>query len=401
MISAKTAQFNRVSFSVAILTAVTGVAGVASAEEGVVKGTAVAPSIPSKTRVVHIGLTDVTSVAARKGWFAEEFAKYNAKPDMVLVTSYGATGIEAALLDRGDLHITQRMAYPALQHRVNGLDAVIIWQGVNPNPRRATTIVLADSNINSVADIKGKSFGSSLVGCPYYASLEALRNQGVTVDTDFQKGDARFINITGAAATSAFLAGRIDAYGTHPATSTTASLYIQKQVKEVSTAVPDGVYVTAGGRAEYFAMRKWAIENPDLVKAFLVVWDRTVRWLAADNGAHMAEAATIAARELRISKAVALYDLKDESTISWNFGVTSYQDVVDSIKKFQSYQIKVKDPFYTKNHLTDKEIEAFVDRRFFAGGEYFVDTSAKGKGTAEVVPNGKSQAERQVTANLR
>ena len=389
------------SLSVATLALLAGMAGVASAEEGVVKGTAVAPTVPSKTRVVHIGLTDVTSVAAKKGWFAEEFAKYNAKPDMVLVTSYGGTGIEAALLDRGDLHITQRMAYPALQHRVNGLDAVIIWQGVNPNPRRATTIVLADSNINTVADLKGKSFGSSLVGCPYYASLEALRNQGVTVDTDFQKGDARFINITGAAATSAFLAGRFEASGIHPATSTTASLYIQKQVKELSTAVPDGIYVTAGGRAQYFAMRKWANENPDLVKAFLVVWDRTVRWLEAENGAHMSEAATIAARELRISKALALYGLKDESTISYSYGVTSYQDAVDSIKKFQSYQIAVKDPFYTKHHLTDKEIEAFVDRRFFAGGEYFVDTSRNAKGTAELVPNAKTAAERQVAAGPR
>jgi sulfonate transport system substrate-binding protein len=390
-----------VGWSLGMLVMLLGTSSVGQAEESVTKGTTVAPNIPSKARVVHIALTDVTAVAAKKGWFDEEFAKYNAKADMVLTTSYGGTGIEASLLDRGDLHITQRMAYPALQHRVNGLDAVIIWQGANPHPRRATTVVLADSDIKSVADLKGKSFGSSLVGCPYYASLEALRNQGLTVDTDFQKGDARFINITGAAATSAFLAGRIDAAGIHPATSTTASLYIQKQVKELATAVPDGIYVTAGGRAEYFAMRKWAIENPDLVKAFLVVWDRTVRWLESDNRSHLPEAATIASREMRISKALALYGLKDESTISYSWGVTNYKDVVDSIKKFQNYQISVKDPFYTKHHLTDKEIEAFVDRRFFAGGEYFVDTSKERKTTAEIVPDGKSQAERQVAVGRR
>jgi sulfonate transport system substrate-binding protein len=48
---------------------------------------------------------------------------------------------------------------------------------------------------------------------------------------------------------------------------------------------------------------------------------------------------------------------------------------VDSIKKFQSWNIANKDPFYTKHHLSDKEIEAFVDKRFFKGGEYFVDSS--------------------------
>jgi hypothetical protein len=81
--------------------------------------------------------------------------------------------------------------------------------------------------------------------------------------------------------------------------------------------------------------------------------------------------------------------------------VTNYREAVDSIKKFQDYQISVKDPFYTKHHLTDKEIEAFVDRRFFAGGEYFVDSGKNGKGTAEIVPDGKTKAERQVTVGLR
>jgi sulfonate transport system substrate-binding protein len=122
-------------------------------------------------------------------------------------------------------------------------------------------------------------------------------------------------------------------------------------------------------------MHKWADENPDLVKAFLVAWDRTVRWLNSDNGAHWDEAAQIASREVREPKSVALYDLKDESRIVWSWGVTDYQDAVDSVKKFQSWNIANKDPFYTKHHLSDKEIEAFVDRRFFRGGEYFVDTS--------------------------
>jgi len=350
--------------------------GRASAEDPV-KSAALPPNVPGNERIAHIGLVDVTAVAARKGWLQEEFAKHNAKADLVNVSSFGGSGIEASLLDRGDLHITQRMAYPALQHRANGLDAVVVWQGVDPHPRRAVTMVLADSDIKTVADLKGKKYGSSLIGCPYYASREAFLKQKVDVDTEFSQGDIRFVNITGVAATTAFLAGRFDAYGTHPATATTAPLYVQKQVREISTAEPGGIYVTAGGRQMYFAMRKWAEENPDLVQAFLVAWDRTVRWLYSDNGAHLQEAATIAARELRIPKSVALYNLKDESTISYTWGQTSYQEAVDSIKKFQNWAIGVKDPFYTKHRLTDKEIEKFVDKRFFAGGAYFVDTSQK------------------------
>jgi sulfonate transport system substrate-binding protein len=332
----------------------------ASAEEPV-KSAALPPNVPGNERIAHIGLVDVTAVAARKGWLQEEFAKHNAKADLVNVSSFGGSGIEASLLDRGDLHITQRMAYPALQHRANGLDAVVVWQGIDPHPRRAVTMVLADSDIKTVADLKGKKYGSSLIGCPYYASREAFLKQNVDVDTEFSQGDIRFVNITGVAAITAFLAGRFDAYGTHPATAATVPLYVQKQVREISTAEPGGVYVTAGGRQMYFAMRKWAEENPDLVQAFLVVWDRTVRWLYSDNGKHLEEAANIAARELRIPKS----------------GQTSYQEAVDSIKKFQNWAISVKDPFYTKHRLTDKEIEKFVDKRFFAGGAYFVDTSQK------------------------
>jgi sulfonate transport system substrate-binding protein len=365
------------------LLAASSVAFGADADPAVTKTTALAPKVPAKERTAKIQLNEVTAIAAQKGWLREEYAKVNARVELVNVTSFGVSGVEASLLDRGDLHITSRMAYPALQHRANGLDAVVIWEGANPNPRRATTMVLADSNIKSVADLKGKTFGSSLIGCPYYAGREAIKAQGLDVDTEFQKGDIRFVNITGVGAVSAFLAGRIDAYGTHPAISSSAPLYIQNQVREITAAVPDGAYVTAGGRSMYFAMRKWSQENPDLVRAFLVAWDRTVRWLNSDNGAHWEEAAQIAARELREPKAVALYDLHDESTIVWSWGVTDYKDVVDSIERFQSWAISVKDPFYTKHHLSNQEVEAFVDKRFFAGGEYFVDTSKNPKNSAQ------------------
>ena len=335
-----------------------------------VKTTAVEPKVPGKRRVVKIQLNEATAVGAQKGWFKEEFDKLNADVQFVNVAAIGISGAEASMLDRGDLHITSRMAYPALQHKVNGLDAVVIWMGQNPNPRRAVTFVLADSPIKSVDDLSGKSFGSSLIGCPYYAGREAIKAKGHDVDTEFQKGDIRFVNITGVAGTAAFLSGKLDAYGTHPAIASVASLYTSNQVREITTAVPNGIYVTAGGRSMYFAMRKWSQENPDLVQAFLKVLDKTQRWIIAD---HYDEAAAIASRETREPKHVALYDLKNESRIVISSGQNDYDDAVQSIEKFQNWAISVKDPFYTKHHLTDKQIEAFVDKRFFKGGEYFVD----------------------------
>jgi sulfonate transport system substrate-binding protein len=379
-----------------VLLAASAIAVGARAEGPLVKSSAVAPSVPSKVRLAHVPLNDVTAIAAQKGWLQEEFAKYNAKADLVVTSSYGSSGSVAALFDRGDLHFVPLMMNMSLQFRAQGLDTVVVWGSTPVNPRRAATIVLDDSTIHSVAELKGKTLASSVLGCPYYASMEALRNQGVTVDNDLRKGDVRFINISGIAATSAFLAGSFQAYAMHPASATTASLYIQKQARELTEAVPNGVYVNSGGRSMHFASRVWANENPDLVRAYLTAWDRTVRWIAADHGAHMEEAATITARALRLPKAVALFDIKDPSTVAWNWGETDYNALVAAMKRYQAYQISVGDPFFTKFHLNDKQIEALVDKRFFAGGEYFVDVSESRQHSASAEPAAKVPAGKKI-----
>jgi len=364
----------------------------ALAEDGVTKTSAVAPNVPTKTRLVHIQLGAVTSIAARKGWLQEEFAKYNAKVDLVSTSSYGSSGTVAALYDRGDLHIGgPGMLNVTLEQRVQGLDLVLFWEGTNVHPRKAVVAVLLDSSIHSVADLKGQTLGGGRIGCTYYAATEALRPQGVTVDDDWHKGDMRYVNISGSGSgVSAFLAGRFQAWHLHP--SSAASLYVQNQIREVTSALPGGLYVTAGGRGNFAAPRQWVKENPDLAKAFLVAWDRTVRWLYADHGAHLEEAATIAARELRVSKSVELFSLKDESQTAYNYDVTDYNDVIDSIKRNLKFQIDNGDPFFAKHPMTNKEIELFVDKRFFAGGEYFFDTSEKRRGSASAEPPASSHS---------
>jgi sulfonate transport system substrate-binding protein len=355
---------------------VAGWSTIAAAQEFVAKSTAVAPKIPGKTRLVHLPLAQITVIAARKGWLQEEFAKYNAKFDLVDTSAF-SQATAASLLDRGDLHITRAMFNFALQYPANGFDTVDIWGSTIVDRRRSQTIVLKESDIQTVEQLKGHSLASSVTGCPYYASMEALRSHGVTVDNDFGKGDMRYVNISGAAATSAFLAGRFDSFAIHPATNTTASLYIQDQIRTLTTAVPDGVYVNSGGRSMEFALRRWVNENPDLVKAFLTAQDRVVRWLDSDHGAHFDEAASIVAREMRYPKAIALFSLKDKSQTNWEYGETDPDKLYNALKTYRDYQVSVKDPLYTKAKLTDKLIASTVDRRFFAGGEYFVDSGEK------------------------
>ena len=359
----------------------TGIVAYVEAQEGVIKTTSVAPQAPGKTRVVKIGLSQVTAIAAQKGWLKDELAKYNATFELVDTSSFGTSGTTAALYDRGDLHLGQSMMNGALQNRAQGLDNVFFWQSRNVKPARAVTLVLKDGNLYKPEDLRGKTLASSLTSCPYYAGIESLRNKGVTVDNEWFKGDLRYVNITNqTAGVSALLAGRFDVAAWHPQSA--AVLYVQGQVREITQAVPGGIYTDAGGRSAWSTTKQFARDNPDLVKAFLTVWDKTVRWLYAANGANLNEAATIAARAMRQSKSVALFNLKDDSQTAYEYGVTDWQDAVNAIKKFWKYEIAYKDPFFTKHQISDEEIELLVDKRFYAGGEYFVDVSEKRQGLA-------------------
>jgi sulfonate transport system substrate-binding protein len=358
-----------------------GLPSLARAEDGVIKTTAIAPLVPTKARHVKIGLSQVPAIAAQKGWLKEEFAKYNATFELVDTTAFGNSGTTAALYDRGDLHMGQSMMNGALQNRAQGLDNVFFWQSRNVKPARAVTLVLKDSRYYTPDDLKGKTLASSLTSCPYYAGVESLRDKGVSVDNEWSKGDLRYLNITNqTAGVAALLAGRFDVAAWHPQTA--ATLYVQEQVREITQAVPGGIYTDAGGRSAWSTTKAFARDNPDLIRAFLSVWDKTVRWLYANNGSNLNEAATIVSRALRQSKSIALFNLKGDSQTGYEYGVTDWQDAVDAIKKFWKYQIAHRDPFFTKHQISDKEIELLVDKRFYSGGEYFVDVSEKRQGFA-------------------
>ncbi len=134
--------------------------------------------------------------------------------------------------------------------------------------------------------------------------------------------------------------------------------------------MPDGVYLRGGGRTSWFVPRVWSQQNPDLVKAFLTAYQRTRLWVNQNPDA----AATIVARELRIPKHVAAYIIKDNSTYAFVAGQPSHDNAVSAIKLFQSWALANGDDFIARKQLTDEQIDKFVDRRFFQGGEFFVYT---------------------------
>jgi sulfonate transport system substrate-binding protein len=136
--------------------------------------------------------------------------------------------------------------------------------------------------------------------------------------------------------------------------------------RTIRAVLDDNQIVAAGALAT-----DWSLRSNTIAKAESIA----VRWLYEDRGAHLSEAATIAARETRVSRGVALFDLKDDSRLAFSWGQPSYDDAVNAIRNFQAWAVESKDPFFSQHHLTEAETANFVDRRFFAGGEYFVDTA--------------------------
>ncbi|WP_043588307.1 ABC transporter substrate-binding protein, partial [Geminisphaera colitermitum] len=359
--------------SVAASSGVASDSSPASADGAITKSTALAPNIPSKKRVVKVGLNSWVAIAKEKGWLREAFAPLNVEVEIVDRRVAGSA--EAALFQRGDLHIAERMAYPSLQHKANGFDFVVVWASGDCHPRRATTIVRKESPVRTLADLKGKVLGAHRLGCPYFATYEALLDEGIQLDTELRKGDVRYVNITGNPAALALLTGEIEALSVHAAIPDIARLYEEDRVREIAAAKPGGQYVTGGGRALVITLRRFANQNPDIVQAYLRLYDRTRRWIV--DGNHYEETAEAAAKVYRTPKSVSLYIIKDESSLTLDPGRPDAQETIDALSRFLKWAIANGDDFYGAKPLTDAQVSEFVDRRFFEGGEYFVDTTGK------------------------
>jgi ABC-type nitrate/sulfonate/bicarbonate transport system substrate-binding protein len=319
-----------------------------------------------KLTVIHIPQSAWTIVAAKKGWLQEAYAKYNLKVDLVDPGTSVTAGQEAALLANGELHFASRMSYPALIHKTNGIDASIVWLASESDGNRTPIIVLRDSPLESITDLKGKVFSSSRVGCGWSAPTEALNHAGLTLDTDLKKGDVQYVNSNNT--TSALLGGKIDATATHIALVGWSNLVIQGVVKVIGRTTAGGPYETAAGRPAYFAMRKFAEQHPELVKVFLETRVKTAKWVQA----HPDEAASIVAQDSRIPKYVAKFQIQDPSAFEFIGSEPNYGNAVAAFEKFQAYYKQNGDDILAHQSLSNQEIEQFIDRRFFEGGQYSI-----------------------------
>ena len=320
---------------------------------------------------INLQLRPWTVVAQEKGFLKEEFDKIGIT-DVNLIASGTAEliGAESAALNNNSIAIAQRMVYPATVHKANGLDAVIVWLS-EPSDKYRTPILARAGNdeVNTLADLEGKNFGSSRVSCYFTSPFEALAKVGLPLDSRLKEGKVRYQSIDNPAATNAaLLSGAIDATAAHLAVNSAAALYLSGEVKVIGRSPDDGVYVNGACRVSYFAMRDFVDEYPEAIHAFLVAHERSKAWIY-DN---IDEAAEIIAEGTRVPVEIAKFQITDESTYEFMKGEPDAQAARDNIVRFQDWYVEQGDDILADRKLTSAQIHDFVDDRFFAGGQYSV-----------------------------
>ncbi len=320
---------------------------------------------------INLQLSPWTVVAREKGIFKDEFDKIGTK-QVNLIASGAAEllGAEAAAVGGGAIAIAQRMIYPATVHRANGLDGVIIWASEPSNRYRAPILARADNDaIKTVQDLDGKKFGSSRISCYWSSPFEVLTKAGLPLDSRDKKGRVRYESIDNATvAISAVLSGATDATTAHLAAGGFTGVWLTGKLKVIGHSPDDGIYVNNAGRVTYFARRDFVNKYPEVVKAFLAARERTREW-ALD---HVEEAAKIIAKETRVPIEVATFQISHVGEWEFMAGEPSAERARNAIKTFQDWYVANGDDILSEHRLSNEQVDAFIDGRFFAGGEYSI-----------------------------
>jgi ABC-type nitrate/sulfonate/bicarbonate transport system substrate-binding protein len=320
---------------------------------------------------INLQLQTWTAIADARGILKEEFGKVGVNRVNLIAQSSGELlGAESAAVGGGTLAFAQRMVYPAFVQKANGIPAVIVWLSEASNRYRTPIFVsAANKDINTIADLDGKKFGSSRISCYWSAPFEILNNAGIPLDSRLKKGRVRYENIESpAVAIQALLSGEKDATAGHLAANHFTAAYLQGKFKKIGGPSDTGVYVNYGGRVSYFAHKDFAAKYPNVVKAFLASRERARDW-TYDN---VDEAAKIVSKALRIPEDVAKFQITHLGQWDFMAGEPDADKARHAIKEFQKWYVANGDDILVDKQLSDAQIDEFIDGKFFAGGSHSI-----------------------------
>ena len=99
---------------------------------------------------------DWVYISDNKGWFKQLLGDNGTTVSLV----EGTVGNEVQLMERDELHLTNRMLYPYLLYKAQGGDITALAISADPDASIVSILVNSSSDIQTFDDLKGKNIGS-------------------------------------------------------------------------------------------------------------------------------------------------------------------------------------------------------------------------------------------------
>jgi len=235
-----------------------------------------------------------SSLVIRKfGWLEEDFGKDGTSVKWVL-----SAGSNRALeyLNSNSIDIGSSAGLAALLSKANGtpIKAPYIFS----RPEWTALVVRKDSNIRTLADLKGKKVAAAKGTDPYLFLLRSLHTVGL------RRQDIEHVPLQHADGRAALEQGRVDAWaGLDPMM---AASELTNGSKLIYRNVAFNTYGFLNVREDFLA------RQPEAVKRVIASYERARKWIVANP----AEAARILSDEAKVSLEVALLQIKLRTDLS-------------------------------------------------------------------------------------
>lgn len=254
------------------------------------------------------GGLNLLSIAKNKGWFEEEFAKLNAsvnwhefQSSIPLLEGLVSDRIDFSFIGDGTV-VTGKAAKTPF--------TVISTTGIEGNQN--SVLVKPDSDIKSIADLKGKQIALAKGSSAHIFLVKALQKNGMS------ESDVKIVQLQPDEANAAFQAGQVDAWGTWDP-------YVTIETSEGRATIVESVKtMNFVAPAVMIGREKFLQAHPDLAAAYLRVYQKAVDWVKENTD----EAAEILATERKMDKELVKIILENTNYI--NEPITA--DVADAIQ---------------------------------------------------------------------
>lgn len=248
---------------------------------------------PKELRLDHAYYSPSSLVLRKFGWLEAAFAKDGTAVKWVL-----SAGSNRALeyLNANSIDIGSTAGLAALLARANGNPIKTPY--IYSRPEWTALVVRKDSDIRTLADLKGRKVAATKGTDPYLFLLRSLHTVGLT------RKDIEHVPLQHADGRAALEQGRVDAWAgldPHMAASELAN-----GSKLIYRNVGFNTYGFLNVREEFLA------RHPDSVRRVIAGYETARKWILA----HPTEAARILSDEAKVSLEVALLQLKLRTDLS-------------------------------------------------------------------------------------